>query len=227
MAYAFVGQAQNVTNGNTVTYSPTVGNFLVVVSGTSAGSGAPTASIADNASGVWSTGKVTHQDGAVNNDFFSVFYQPVAATGITVTTITYVGGTPGNTNIAIIEFSGLSATGWQGISTFNEQTAPGTGANLVVSNSFNVTTQPALLLGWSFDTGGNGGWTAGTSPLVFTRRVNGNFNMVEDTRVTATGNAIATATNTHAGADTFISYVMAISEPAAGGSPPLLGQICL
>jgi hypothetical protein len=116
------------------------------------------------------------------------------------------------------EFSGLSATGFQGISTFSEQVTPGTGANLITSNSFSVTTQPAALIGWTVDIGQNGGWTAGTSPLAFTRRVNGTAIMLEDARVTSTGSALATATNTHGTADTFMSYVMAISEGSVAGA---------
>jgi hypothetical protein len=221
MAYAFVNSAQNAANANTITYSPTAGNFLVVVSGTSAGGGTPTVTaISDNGTGGsgWSTGKATVQDGTVNNFFFSVFYSPVASNGATIITLTYNGGTPGTTNLAIVEYSGLSATGWQGISAFNEQPNPGTGTNAITSNNLNITTQPAALIGWTIDENSNGGMSSGTSPIVFARRVNGNFNMLQDARVTATGNAAATATSTHGAADDFISYVMAISEPGGAAN---------
>jgi hypothetical protein len=227
MAYAYVGSAQNAGNAATITYSPTGGNYLIVVSETSAGggSGIPTVTgISDNGTGGsgWTIEKATSQDGATNNDWFTVAVSPVASTGATTIALVFANGPPGTTNLAVIEFSGLSATGWQGISAFNEQVAPGAGTNAIASNNVNVTTQPALLLGWMCDELGNGGWTAGTSPNAFTRRVNGNYNMLEDFRITATGNALATATNTHGAADDFINYVMAISEPtivAAPGSP--------
>src|ERR1700729_2650200 len=107
MAYAFVGTAQNSANANTITYSPTAGNYLIVISATSQGGGTPTASIADNSSGSWTMQKATSQDGGGANDFFTVFTQGSAAAGITTITITYVGGTPGTTDIAVIKYSGL------------------------------------------------------------------------------------------------------------------------
>jgi hypothetical protein len=218
MAYAFVGKAINASNANTITYSPTAGNYLVVVSATSAGGGSPTATIADGHSGSWTTQKAAVQDDG--DLFYSVYTCGSAASGVTTVTLTYNGGTPGNTYLAILEYSGLSPTGWIGISAFKNQTAPGAGANAITSNSVNVTTQPAALIGWINELGANGGTTAGTSPLAFTIRVTTSGVIgIEDARVTATGNASLTATNTaHGGADGFTTYVMAISEPAIGPS---------
>jgi hypothetical protein len=90
--------------------------------------------------------------------------------------------------------------------------------NGIVSNNVNVTAAPALLLGWMCDEFGNGGWTAGSSPNAFTRRVNGNYNMLQDFRITSTGNALANATNTHGATDDFVSYVIAISESGGGSA---------
>jgi hypothetical protein len=218
MAYGYVGSASNALNVPTITYSPTAGNYLVVVSETSTGAGNPVASIADNAGGTWTTRKATVNDGTLGN-YFSVFTCSSAATGVVLITLTFAGGTPGNTNLSVIEYSGLSATGWQGISAFKEQVTPGAAANAITSNSLSVSAQPALLLGWVVEENANGGTTVGTSPIAFTGRITGGaVNMLEDARVTSTGSVIATATSTgHGAADTFMSYVMAISEPASGG----------
>jgi hypothetical protein len=219
--YAFVSQAQNASNGNTVTVSPAAGHFLIVVSQTSAGGGTPTASISDNLGDTWTVGKATSQDGTIANNFFSIFYLPVAPAGITTITLTYAGGTPGAANIAFVEYSGLSSTGFQGVSTFNQQQNPGTATNAITTNNINVATQPGALIGWFNDGAGSGGWTAGTSPLTFTMRVNGSFNMLEDARVTATGNALANATSTHGTTQTYITYAIFIAEPSSGGGAAL------
>lgn len=217
--FAYVGSAQNASNGNTITYSPVAGNYLILVSNTSSGGGTPTITVTTNGTGgsVWTNEKNAAQDGGTG--YKSLAICPTAPTGATTITVTFNGGTPGNTAMAVMELSGLSSTGWQGISTFNAQVAPGTGTNAIVSNSFSVTTQPAALIGWINNESGDGVNTAGSSPIAFTKRVNGTVNMLETARVTATGSAIANATTTGAGADTFTSYVMAISEPSGSVAP--------
>jgi hypothetical protein len=220
MAYAFVNSAPNAANANTIAYTATAGNYLILVCETSAGGGTPTITgITDNGTGGsgWAALKATSQDGAANNDFFSVWASTSASSGATTISVTFNGGTPGTTNMAVVEYSGLSSTGFQGISTFNQQVTPGATANAVTSNNLNVTAQPALLLGWLVDELGNGGWSAGSSPNAFTSRSSGNYNLLEDFRILATGNALATATNTHGAADTFVSYVMAVTEAGGGG----------
>jgi hypothetical protein len=225
MPYAFVGSGANSANGNTITYSPTAGNTIVVTVATSSGGGSPTFTVADNGSGsTWTVRKAAAQDGS--GILFYGLATGVVGTGVTVITFTFNGGAPGTTQMNLVEYSGLSATGWQGISAFNKQTAPGTAANALTSNNFNVTTQPALLLGWVADEDADNGQTAGTSPIVFTRRVNGVVSMIEDARVLATGNAAATATaGASNGSDNFYSYVLAISEPSSIVTVPSQGPM--
>jgi hypothetical protein len=213
-AYAYVGSASNASNANTVTYSPTAGNYLVLFSETSSGGGNPTITVADNGTG--GSGWTTKLNAVNVGVYSSVAICPTASTGDTTITVTYNGGTPGSTQISVVEYSGLSSTGWQGITTGNQQTAPGTGANVVTSNALSVSPAPAALIGWSMELGGNAGTTAGTSPLAFTRRVNVSVNMVEDVRITSTGSNSATFTNTvHGGTDNFSSYALAITESAS------------
>jgi hypothetical protein len=221
MAYAFVGSGQNASNGNTITYSPTAGNYLLVASLTSAGGGSPIASIADNGSGSWVTQKATSQDGSANNDFYTVFTSGACAAGITTITLTYAGGTPGTTDIVVVEYSGLSPTGFQAISAFNQQINPGTGTNAIVSNTVTVSTAPAALIGLIIAPTGDSNITAGTTPISFTLRILSSGSstlMIEDARVTSTGTPIATASGpSHGAATTYVSYAMAISESGGGG----------
>jgi len=212
MAYAFVNSGSGTTNA--LTYSPTPGNYLIVMSVTSTGGGSPIASIADNGSGSWTTQIATVSSGG-DGQFMTLFTCGSAASSVTTITLTYSGGTPGTVALAVVEYSGLSPTGFIGPSTQNFQTTPGTAANAITTTNVNVTAQPAALFGWSANMTGNAGTTAGTL-LGFTRRINVATNFIEDVRVTATGNALATATTSHA-ADDFSSYAFAISEGGGGG----------
>jgi hypothetical protein len=211
MAYAYVGSTTSTTN--TLTYSPTAGNYLIVISATSAGGGTPTVTVTDNGSG--GSGYTNRASGvAESGEYLSVVTCGSASTGATTITVAYNGGTPGSVFLAVVEYSGLSSTGFQALSTVAFQTTPGTGTNAVVSNAITATAEPAVLVGITFEYGGNGGVTAGTSPVAFTRRVNNSVIMVEDARITSTGSFTATATASHGASDNIASYVLAISEPA-------------
>jgi hypothetical protein len=218
-AFVAVGNGHNTANGNTITYTATAGNTLIVGAFTSAGGGSPTATIADNGTGsTWTTQLATTTFASQ----FVTFFTGVAGTGVTTITVTFSGGTPGNVFLGVLEYSGLSPTGFLGISTGNLQAVPGsaagTGTNAVTSTNVNVTSQPAALIGWFWEFGGNGGGSAGTSPIAFTRRLNIAGIMTEDARVTATGNAVANATNSNASVDTMLSFAIAISEGSSGAA---------
>lgn len=222
--YAAIGNGHNTANGNTITYTATPGNYLVVGVFTSAGGGSPTATIADNGSGsTWTTQLATT---TFASSFFT-FFSGVAGTGVTTITLTFNGGTPGSVIAGVVEYSGLSATGWQAISAGNLQAVPGspagTGTNAVTSNALTVAAQPAALVGWVFELGGNGGGTAGTSPITFTRRLNFGGIMTEDARVVSTGSAVANATNSNGSVDSLVTYAIAISESGGGGAAVLVG----
>lgn len=221
--YASVGSARNVGNGATITYTATAGNTLVIGVFTSAGGGSPTATISDNGSGSVYTTQLATTTFASQ---FVTFFSGIAGSGVTTITLTFNGGAPGSIIAGVVEYSGLSATGWQAISTGNLQAVPGspagTGTNAVTSNSLTVSAQPAALIGWAWEFGNNGGGTAGTSPIAFTRRLNVSGIMTEDARVTSTGTPVVTATNSNGSTDTLLTFGIAISEgapPSAGPSP--------
>ena len=218
MAYAFVGSATNSANGNTVTYSPTAGHLVVVMVGSSGGGGNPTVTVSDNKSSSYSTAKATAGIGATGY-FQSAFYLANAPSGITTITCTFNGGTPGQTNILVAEYSGIATTTPLIVaSAINAQASPGTGANAVISPTVNVTSQPAALLGFSYDVNQNHQASAGTSPLTFTARYGTASNdglFLEDARVTATGNT-NTASTAGTGTDSFGTIAMAFSEAASG-----------
>lgn len=217
MSYAFDVAANNVSNANTISIAPAAGDVIVVFSETSSGGGSPTFTVADNVGGdSW----VVPFSGQLQTTwYYSVAYLLNCPAGITTLTATFNGGTPGNTNMRAVAYSGVSGS-YIGITSANFQTAPGSGANAITSNALNVTAQPSLLIGLCHDVAENGGFTAGSSPLAFTLRgtlLNGLA--IEDTRVTATGNASATFTNSHA-SDNMVSWALAFSEGSGGGGGP-------
>jgi hypothetical protein len=214
MAYAYVKDGANASNGNTITFSPTnSGDLLVVCISTSAGGGSPTVTFTDNLSDTWSTAQATVNDG--NGAYHSIFYLLNCPAGITTLTATFNGGTPGTCNMVVAEYSGLAS--YIGVATKNTQASPGTGTNAITSNNVNVSTQPALLLGYTYDINQNNVSAAGTSPLAFTLRYGASQNTgqaFEDARVTATGNALANFTTIH-GTDTFTTFAVAFAEYVA------------
>jgi hypothetical protein len=218
-AYAFIKVAANTANAATVSFLPTnPGDLLVVDVQTSSGGGTPTASIADDQSSSWSTAIATVN--ATGGFWQTRFYLVNCSGAITLLTLTFAGGTPGTTNIEVLEYSGIATVTPHIVSnTPNVQVNPGTTTDIITSGNVNVTAQPALLLGWSFDPSGNAiavgtGFTSrASSSSVATRW--------EDKRVTATGNAAATFTSaTHGGTDTFVTIVSAFAEPGGGGGGP-------
>ena len=220
MPYAYVGSAANASNGNTVTYSPTAGNFLLIISSTSSGGGSPTFTVADNSGSTYTVDVAATAD--ANNQWNGFAHCASVLSGVTTVTITYNGGTPGSAYIGVVEYSGISTSSpYQGISAINHQASPGTGANAVTSNAFSNTSQPAAIIGISIDIFGNGpAWTAGTG---YTLRAQLNSAIaVEDLRATSNASQTATFTTTH-GTTTFDTYVLAFTEAASGGT--LLGQI--
>lgn len=208
MAYAFVGSGVNSANGNTVTYSPTAGNALVILIGTSPGGGSPTVSVSDNKGSSYQVAKAQ----TANPSFWSgVEYLLNCQSGITTITCTFNGGTPGQCNILVLEYSGLSS--FIGCTSANAQSAAGTGANAVVSSALNVTSQPAAFIGLCYDSNQNHPASAGTG---FTARyglATGDGLFAEDERITSTGNQTATLT-LNTGTDATQTYAIAFAEPA-------------
>lgn len=218
-AYAFVNCANNGGSGNTVSYSPTAGNLIVVLSGSSPGSGSPTASIADNKSDAYSTALATTSFDS-GSAFVTVFYLPNVPSGITTLTLTYSGGTPGTTDILVCEYSGLATSSPLIVASgLNALNAPGTGTNAVISSTINVTSQPAALIGLSYDEYLNHMGSAGTSPLTFTARygtASSDGLFIEDARLTSTGNT-HTASTAATGADYYGVVALAFAETGGSG----------
>lgn len=208
MAFNYIGSAATGT-GTTVTYSPTAGSLIVIYTVTSAGAGNPyITSVSDGHSGVWNgvLGAINNaanifHDGA--NAYYGAFFQQNCVAGITTVTTAYNGGTPGTSSIYIIEYSGITNSGALIASVTSNQTNPGAGADLVTSGNINVLSQPGLLLSFFNNNNGSNSFTAG-SAMTLRRKGNspsGNSSYIlQDKRVTATGNTTATATDSQGAA---------------------------
>jgi hypothetical protein len=122
--------------------------------------------------------------------------------------------------MALVEYSGLSTTSPLIVQGHNQQTNPPTTTDAITSNAINVTNQPALLLGIVCNTSAANALSAGTG---FTQRANLAPNadvrlIVEDKRLTVTGNATVTATTSN-GTDNIATMAMAFAEPPPPDTP--------
>jgi hypothetical protein len=218
MAYAYVQSWANSANGNTVTIAPSAGSLLVFHVVTSTGGGSPTWTVDDNLT----SGSYVAQFGANavggTTYFHGAGYKLNVSASATTLTFTFNGGTPGETNIEVFEYSGIATSGAYITGILNEQAAPGTGTDALTTTAFNVASGvPALVLamGCSRDTGvvptTGTGWTSRYSTKL----------RLEDVRATSTGNQTATFTVSD-GAEDYSAIGMAFSEPAGGGpaDPP-------
>jgi hypothetical protein len=220
MAYAYVSGASNVTNGNSVSYAPTAGNLVVIYSSTSSGGGSPTFTTTDNLATSYTQALAAATFGS--SGWYGARYLENVPAGITTFTNTYNGGTPGNCAIRVVEYSGIatSASLLGPPPTPLLQTTAGTGTDAVTSNLQNVTTVPALILGFTFDEQGLS-FSAGTGQTLrggILSFSGGNLG-VQDKRATVTGNQVITATTTH-GTDSFVSMMLTFLEPSGGGTGP-------
>lgn len=217
---AFVQRVNNTANGATVTISPTAANLLIIAIKTSAGGGTPTASLTDNLSDTYSTALATFSGSSWNITFF---YLKNIPSGITTLTATFAGGTPGNTDISVVEYSGLDTSApFIGITADNIQVAPGATTDVITSATISLTNVPAMLIGFSIDNPNNGTPTAGTG---FTGHGSGGTSAGaatwEDKRFTSNTTPAATFTSATHGTDTFDTFALAFSEPSAGGGAAL------
>jgi hypothetical protein len=185
MAYAFVGSG-TYTNGSggtgSVSYSPTVGNTLIVYAYASSVSGL---TLSDGSNTYTFLGNVQN---------FGMWWAHVASSASTISlsgTSTY--------GIFVKEVSGLATSAYIASSfQSQEQDGPGIGANAVTTSSNpNVSSAPAMLEGCSMCvqavTGNDVGPAVGTT-LAYTGRTMGWLGGVsqqgaanEDIRITSTG----------------------------------------
>lgn len=216
MAYAYVGTANNNASGTTVTYSPTNGNMILLLSYTSAGGGSPTCSATTNTSTAFSNVVPTT---AFGGDYVSLLYL-VAGAGVTSITASYVGGTPGTCKLWAIEYSGLSATPWTaGASVTNSQATPGVSADGVTSGSLAYSGGvPALVFGFH---GSNGidnvsAGTGYTSRVINTPSGAMGNGLFQDKRITVTGSIASTCTVDNGGFP--MNSILAVFTEAGGVS---------
>jgi len=226
MSYAYVTTGANSANSNTISFTPTNANdLLVLVSSTSSGAGTPTiTSVVDNNGVSWAVGVATFQ-GASSGSWYSVYYLLNNEAGITAVTVTYAGGTPGTCNISITEYSGVGTATSAFLGAAKAfQASPGTGTDALSSPTLNVGAVPALILGISIDYN-EASIAAGTG---FTSRFNstvgGSVVMVEDLLASVLGNQKATATAS-TGTDIFATFVLAFALPTASAGPSVYTRV--
>jgi hypothetical protein len=216
MAYAYVGSALNSSNSNAVSYSPTAGNLVVVFSETSAGGGTPTATITDNQSSPgWTTAIASVKASSSPVEWLTAFYLPNCGSGITTITLTYNGGTPGTTNLLVVEYSGIATSSPLTGTAYQAQSAPGTTTDAISSTAGAISKAPAAIVGCSFNIEEDTYFVAGTG---FTGRNTASYIVVEDQRQTSTGSYAATWTDsTKGGSDNYLTVMLAFAEPSGGG----------
>jgi hypothetical protein len=227
-AYAYVGSGQ-FHNGSgasgSVTYSPTVGNTLLVA--VLANTATPTVSDGSNTYALLGSSTI------LSSSYLSL-YEAHVTTGGSLT-IAAAGTT--TYGIYVAEYSGLATSAYVA-STFKSGTYPGSGtigANVLVTTSnANVTSVPALLWGFSADlnafSNSDPGPSAGTSPINFTSTSHNpgwlgtgsqQTALAEDTRITTTGTNGVTFGTTGSGGgnqyDGFITISAAFAEAGGGG----------
>jgi hypothetical protein len=185
MAYAHVQTVSNVAPSSelvTIT-SSTAGSLLVMTVFNSGGAGR-VASV--------TAGFVQIGTELVPGYASSMYYYENNPGGITSAGVTaWNAGTPGEYGVFISEYTGIATS--SALITFarQSQASPGTGTDAVTSGTSNVTSQPALIFGWSGNPGAYSTLNAGTD---FTSRDVDAGIRTEDKRVTATGNQAATFT---------------------------------
>lgn len=215
--YNYVKSAENSNPSPNLAFNPAAnGNRVVVVSVTSAGAGAPTASIADDASQTWRTILAT---ASVGGRFLTIFECRNSSTATTALTLTYSGGTPSECYVFATEYNNVDVAQNCLVEVHAAQAGPGATTDAISSGSATVGSQPAAVVGIVVN-GGDGDTVAGTG---FTGRYSGsNQFFSEDKRVTATGSNTATATApSHGGADDYIAIMLAFAETSAGVSGSL------
>ncbi len=225
-AYAYVGSASS-TSGNTLTYTTTAGNLVVIRIFTSAGGGSPNSYVTGitgaTFKGVFGAMNNTANVVANSNGYNDGVFYLENCPSITNPVVSFNGGTPGVSDLSITEYSGIATSSALIVASSapNHQTNPGTGTAAVTTGNINVTSQPALLLGFfGSNLGGNNTLSGGTG---FNQRQkftdSSDSFVVEDKRVTSTGNVAATATDSIGTAALEGSFALAFAE-ASSGPPP-------
>lgn len=236
MSYAYINSG-NGTFGTTVTYSmASAANFLIIGIEWNSTAGFVSAATTNNGSqlkpclGAYGASSAGTAWSAASGILFYYYYTPGQdASAPTSFSFTGSAGIPGGSAYSIAEYSGLSTSSTlipTAVSP-NIQAAPGTGTNTITSSSQSVGTVPALLVSLVTNTIGGSAYTAGTSPIAFTKRLDpaGNTIAIEDARLTSSGSVSATwgTANSSVGSNSNITAMFAFAE-SGGGGDTFLGQ---
>jgi hypothetical protein len=212
-----MGSNGNTASGTTLTVNPTYTSGDTVFIWTSCNGAPTTQTITDGTNTYTQIGSSITAGGG---DVVAVFQCISAAAGSPTVTMT-IGTARAFRQIGYIRYSGLTGSATQ---AGQFQGAPGTGTNAITSGNVTISSQPALLLGISYDFNGST-ITAGTG---FTSRgamttgdaINGTASLFEDLRKTNTTATAATFTTVAGGASNFITFGIWCAESGAVVTTP-------
>lgn len=220
MAYAFIQQVENSGSGSpkTANITPTVTNMLFCAIG--ADTTGATFGCSDGTN-TWTPCGVFDGTAIGAGIALGFFYAKNCAGSAVTVSGSHTGGSI--TGVYVSEFSGLDTVAPFIASAANAQNGPGAGTDAMTSGNANATSQPAVAIGFYFNSLGQNSGTeaAGTG---YTGRtavwapIGSGGTIVcaraEDKRVTATGNVAATFTATAGDAGNVFLTVIALFAEA-------------
>ena len=217
MSYSFVNAAYAAATS--IAYSPTIGNQVIVAVGNGFSSGTPSATVSDNLASSYAIAAPSTAGGIY---FLTAQYLLSAPPGISTISVTWAGGNAVSPQILVLEYSGFA--GFVGASTPNYVSAPGTGANAIVSGAVTVASPPVGLIGIAYNPTANP-CTAGTSPIAFTQRFStgGEGMSAEDVEMLSGGSPKVTFTTINSG-NNFLVAALAFAETQLIIPDTLMGQ---
>lgn len=222
MPSAFVQKIDNSQvgpgpNSIPVSMTNTAGNLLIAINRMNPGLNS---SVTDTLGNTWSPGPGAGHAGIFAFGLFLHFVQNCLGGANTIT-----GHTNGTTDeaIAVYEYSGVAIAGGALGANYNAVNGPGTGADILTSGTFSVSTVPALLFAFGADFSGGAMPPNGTG---FTPRgaVWSNYastQQAEDQRILVSSSPAGTFSLVASGGDVYGALAVAFAE--AGG---LLLPVC-
>jgi len=222
MPWTYVGGVKDATAS--ISYSPTVGNMLIVFSATTAGGGSPLLSVTDNIGSKWLPALPTT---AADIWFAGAWYLPRCPAGITTITLSYNGGAPSTLRNCLVEYSGGPPPSIP-LNTKPAAFTFSTAVDGIVAPSIYVTPPPAMVVAFCGDISGTG--TTAVAGTGYTSRFTTTQTQVEDARFSSAGVRTPTFTDTTTGAtDSFVVMTLAFSEtpkynPSRGSTLPSIAD---
>ena len=229
MAWAHVvtttGPDGTTTAATTVALTiPAVGNNNLIVGMVVYGGGTGSPTVADDKGNTYTV--IDVKNDATDAVTAAVFYKEGITNAPTVITATFINNW--FRRLTVSEYSGIATTSAiDGHIGALRQPPPAAGANNIVSGNITTTFDGDLIYGGVIDNPGSGtvSYTAGTSPIAFTQRVNSSAGGVvlslvaEDFRQTTAG----TIQTTFGQSATTNCMVWAVAFKDAGGAAPTPG----